>query len=245
MPWVRGYTLLDRRPVWLPAELVFLGDLGDPRSTRIGYATSSGMACAESLEQGLARALCELLERDAFMIVWANRLSLPALDLASDPDLEELERRLFAPTGLNYVAIDLSVFHRLPTVLGVVRAPAWCPGALGVGAGTAPTVKRAVWKALSEAFASRSAGPKLSVLDRGHEYGPEGAGVASFEDHIAYYADHDRAEAAGFLDASRERLPVAAVPRLPGDCAVEHLDGALRSRRRGRVDRVRRRRDGA
>ncbi len=224
VPWVRGYALADRSPAWLPAELVFLGDVGDQGATRIGYATSSGMACAESVEQGLMRGLCELLERDAFMIVWANRLSLPALDLASDPQLEELDRRLFAPTGLSYVAIDLSVFHRLPTVLGVVRAPAWCPGALGVGAGTAPTVKRAVWKALSEAFASRSAGPKLSMLERSHDYGPEGAGVASFEDHIAYYADHGRAEAAAFLDASTERSPVAAVPHLPGSSAAEHVE---------------------
>jgi len=224
VPWVRGYSLPDRSPAWLPAELVFLGDVGGSGSPRIGYATSSGMACAETLEQGLMRGLCELLERDAFMIVWANRLSLPVLDLTSDPQLEELERRFFVPTGLDYAAIDLSVFHRLPTVLGVVRAPTWCPGALGVGAGTAPTVKRAVWKALSEAFASRSAGPKLSVLERRHEYGPEGAGVVSFEDHIAYYADHRRAEAAAFLDASSERIQVAAVPPLPGNSPAEHVE---------------------
>jgi ribosomal protein S12 methylthiotransferase accessory factor len=221
--WVRGHSLADGRGAWLPAELVFLGDVADSGSARIGYATSSGMACSESVEQGLVHGLCELLERDAFMIVWANRLSLPALDLTSDPELAELERSFFAPTGLSYVAIDLSVFHRLPTVLGVVRAPAWYPGALGVGAGTAPTVKRAVWKALSEAFASRSAGPKLSVLERRGEYGPEGAGVVSFEDHIAYYADHRRAGAAAFLDASGERSSAASVPRLPGDSAAEHL----------------------
>src|SRR5665213_1931383 len=180
VPWVRGCSVADRSPAWLPAELVFLGDLGNSGSTRIGYATSSGMACAEILDQALMRGLCELLERDAFMIVWANRLSLPALDLATDPELAELERRFFAPTGLSYAAIDLSVFHRLPTVLGVVRAPVWCPGALGVGAGTAPTIKRALWKALSEAFASRAAGPKLSVLEHRPEYGPAGAGAVSY-----------------------------------------------------------------
>jgi ribosomal protein S12 methylthiotransferase accessory factor len=223
VPWIRGCALPDRSPAWLPAELVLLGDTSDARSSRIGYATSSGMACAETLEQALVRGLCELLERDAFMIVWANRLSLPLIDLSSDPALGKLERLLFAPTGLQYAAIDLSAFHHLPSVLGVVRAPAWCPGALGVGAGTAPTLERAVWKAFSEAFASRSAGPKLDVLDRGREYGAEGAGVVTFEDHIAYYADHDRAHAASFLDASAERTPADAIPTLAGATAGEHV----------------------
>jgi ribosomal protein S12 methylthiotransferase accessory factor len=223
VPWIRGWTLPDQAPVWLPAELVLLGDAAGAQCSRVGYATSSGMACAETLEEALVRGLCELLERDAFMIVWANRLSLPRIDLSSDPELEELERRLFAPTGLGYAAIDLSAFHGLPSVLGVVRAPAWCPGALGVGAGTAPTLERAVWKALSEAFASRLAGPKLEMFERGRDYGPEGAGVVTFEDHIAYYADHDRANAAAFLDASDERTSTSAIPALAGGSPGEHI----------------------
>jgi ribosomal protein S12 methylthiotransferase accessory factor len=223
VPWARGYSLRDHSPVWLPAELVYLGDAVTEGAVRIGYATSSGMACAETVEQGLVRGLCELLERDAFMIVWSNRLSLPVLELASDPQLAELDRRFFAPTGLSYAAIDLSIFHRLPTVLGIVRAPVWSPGAMGVGAGTAPTIDRAVWKALSEAFASRSAGPKLAVLERRGEYGPNGVGVVTFEDHIAYYADHHRAEAAAFLDASSERSSSGSVPPLPGNSPTEQI----------------------
>jgi ribosomal protein S12 methylthiotransferase accessory factor len=230
VPWVRGYSLLDRRDAWLPAELVFLGDIAaDASATRIGYATSSGMACAETIEQGLVRGLCELLERDAFMVVWANRLSLPRIDLTSDRRLAELDRRFFAPTGLSYAAIDLSVFHRLPTVLGVVRAPRWCPGALGGGAGTGPTLDRAVWKAFSEAFASRSAGPKLELLDGKRTHGPNGAGVVTFEDHIAYYSDHDRAEVAAFLDASSECTSAVSIPSLPGNSPADHIS-ALCSR---------------
>ena len=95
------------------------------------------------------RGLCEVLERDAFMIVWANRMSLPRLDWSAHEQIEALDRALFAPLGLDYAAIDLSAFHGLPMVLGVVRAPAGCSGALGVGAGTAPSIERAWWKALA------------------------------------------------------------------------------------------------
>ncbi len=221
VPWVAGTSIPSGRPVMLPAELVFLGDAVGPGGTRIGYATSSGMACAREPGDALARGLCELLERDAFMIVWANRLSLPRLDWSADVRISSLDRRLFAGLGLDYVAIDLSAFHRLPSVLGVVRAPAGCQGALGVGAGTAPTMERAWWKALSEAFAARSASAKLALLAADDS---EDAGeVNSFEAHILHYADHDHAGAASFLTSGADSVPVASVPTLEGASHDEHV----------------------
>jgi ribosomal protein S12 methylthiotransferase accessory factor len=210
VPWVPGWSIGDGREAWLPAELVFLGDLL-PSSPRIGYATSSGTACSASRNDALARSLCELLERDAFMIVWANRLSLPMLDTSTDGRLSVLDTRLFAPTGLTYSAIDLSRFHGLPSVLGVVRAPESVPGAVGVGAGTAPTLQRAWWKALAEAFSARSAGAKLALLGQSAD---DPAGVTTFEGHVLHYADHARAQATAFLDSSEERVAASAVPEL-------------------------------
>jgi ribosomal protein S12 methylthiotransferase accessory factor len=221
--WVEGLSLPDRVPCWLPAELVFLGDTVVSGCRRIGYATSSGMACAETIDDALVRGLCEVLERDAFMIVWANRLSLPLLEWSGEPRFVELDHRLFVATGLEYAAIDLSGFHRLPSVAGVVRAPAGVPGALGVGAGTDPSLERAWWKALSEAFAARAAAAKLALLDPGRKYGPRGAGVVSFADHIAYYANAGRAKATSFLDESPERSPVSGIPALEGASPAGHV----------------------
>jgi len=214
--WVEAASLPDGSPAFVPAELVYLADvsLGE---RPIGYATSSGTACAESREHALERGLCELLERDAFMIVWAARLSLPLLDWTASPELVRLDTRYFAPTGLAYKAVDLSPVHGVPSVLGVVRAPRGFPGALGVGAGTAATVERAWFKALSEAFGARSAGAKLAVLEEANGYGPFGEGVRTFEDHILFYADDERAAAAGFLDAGAGRTPASAVRPLAGE----------------------------
>jgi ribosomal protein S12 methylthiotransferase accessory factor len=213
--WVAGRKQPRGERAWLPAELVFLvsGALDGERP--IGYATSSGTACGETPKAAVARGLFELLERDAFMITWANRLALPLLDWSADTSIGELDRRCFAPTGLSYAAVDLSCFHGVPSVLGVVRARGRCPGALGVGAGTASTIERAWWKALVEAFAARAAGAKLALLDPGTE------SIASFEGHIRYYADERHAEAAGFLDANRERTPTAAVAPLGAEVVEE------------------------
>ncbi|HEY4347135.1 MAG TPA: YcaO-like family protein [Gaiellaceae bacterium] len=226
--WIEGWSLPAGTPALLPAELVYLGDPG-LTDGRIAYSTSSGLACGGSVAETVLRGLFELLERDAFMIVWANRLSLPLLarpdrDAAMEAGLDAFDR-----TGLDYAAVDLSCVHEIPIVLGVVRGPASLSGALGVGAAAASTIDRACWKALSEAFATRSAGAKLELLGRTPELDGRRGGVSSFDDHIAYYAGHERARATGFLDASPLRSCRAAIPDLEGETLDERI-GALCAR---------------
>lgn len=228
IPWVAGWSLPDRHEAWLPAELVFLADTRIGGGSRIGYATSSGLACASTRDEALVRGLCEVLERDAFMIVWSNKLSLRRLDWSDDARLAELDARLFAPTGLGYAVVDLSVFHCLPSLLGVIRAPAEHPGALGVGAGTAPTLERAFWKALSEAFSARSAGAKLALLDDRASGTGGPTSLSSFEDHIHYYADASRAAAAAFIDASPERVSARSLAPLEGETPAQHIAALCR-----------------
>lgn len=220
--WVDGEQLPGGERAWLPAELVFLGPAGAPRERPIGYATSSGLACADRRDESVVRGLCEVLERDAFMIVWANRLSLPVLELGG-ARLEALEEP-FRRTGHAYAAVDLSPFHGFPIVLGVVRARDGFLGALGVGAAAAASPERAWWKALAEAFATRAAGAALTILAGGV---PPGA-VVSFEDHIRYYADGSRAAATAFLDGSGRRTPLEWVPVLEGDTPSEQIEALCR-----------------
>lgn len=214
--WVEGCELPGGSPAYLPAELVYLGAATPPGTATVGYATSSGLACGETPLETRLRALFELLERDAFMLVWAARLSLPLLD--GGPLAGSFER-----TGLMYSAVDLSAFHRVPTVLGVVRAPTGFPGAVGVGAAAAPTVERAWWKALAEAFACRSAGAKLALLEAGAD-SSAGLGVATFEDHIVRYADHANACATAFLDAGPARPASDEVASLEGSGEADWLE---------------------
>ena len=126
---------------------------------------------------------------------------------------------VFDRAGLGYAAVDLSSIHRIPCVLGVVRAPEGTPGALGVGAAAAPTVERAWWKALAEAFSARTAGVKLTLLEPDADERP----VVSFEDHIRRYADHRHAASTAFLDAGSDRVPLESVPPLEGESPEELL----------------------
>jgi ribosomal protein S12 methylthiotransferase accessory factor len=229
---VRGWSLADGAPAWLPAQLVYLPVVGPGGEPPIGYATSSGVACAATPERAVATALYELVERDAFMLVWASRLSLPLLDWSGDPELRRLDERYFACTGLRHSAVDLSVFFGVPVVLGVVHGLEGRLGALGVGAGCAATVQTAWRKALAEAFDVHAHVRDALVRDPGLARGAAEE-IGSFDDHIFFYGAPERARAASFLDASSVRRPVADVTPLPDlddHGQVGELVGRLASR---------------
>jgi ribosomal protein S12 methylthiotransferase accessory factor len=217
--WTRGFGLPDGEPALLPAQLVYLSDAYGPEPVRIGASTSNGLACHATLPEAVLSGLLELVERDAFMIVWSNRLSLPLLAWDGDEELRTFEVRYLAPTGLRYAAVDLSPFWGVPTALGVVRGDEPESAALGVGARAAATVHEAVWKALDEACRVHAWATALLSRHAEREFAPDFSDVRDFDDHVHYYADHARAEAAHFLDASGETRDVADVEPLPGEAA--------------------------
>jgi ribosomal protein S12 methylthiotransferase accessory factor len=190
---------------------------------RIGYATSSGLACGSTLEEAVLTGLLELIERDAFMLVWHNRLSLPVLDWQGDTELERLDRRYFEPSGLRYSAVDLSVFLDVPTVLGIVHGNPGELGALGVGAASAATVHVAWRKALAEAF-SVQRWVRDQALERPERMDVPATAIRTFDAHTLYYAAEERAGRAAFLDASPERRHTHDVAPLEGANVLELIE---------------------
>jgi ribosomal protein S12 methylthiotransferase accessory factor len=131
LSFVEGFALDDGRPAFLPAQLVYLhyGRSEPP----IGYPTSNGLACGPTLAEAVLAALLEVVERDAMMLVWANRLSLPRLTWLQDPAIRAVDSVAFAPTGLRYTAIDASAFFGVPAAIGVVRGSDGDRAAIGIG----------------------------------------------------------------------------------------------------------------
>ena len=225
LAWVDGIALPDGEPVLLPAQLVYLEvPAGDPH---VAVPTSSGLACGRTFDDAVLAGLLELAERDAFVLVWSNRLSLPLLDWRADAELVALAERYFAPAGLDYTAVDCSCFLDVPVALGVVHGPTGELGALGVGAAAASTSGEAWWKALGEAFAVRR-----WARDSGFEHALDEPfsewEIQSFEQHVLWWADPDRADRAAFLDASGERRPVDGIQPLEGDDAWSRIDAICR-----------------
>jgi ribosomal protein S12 methylthiotransferase accessory factor len=225
--WVEGFELPRGGRALVPAQLVFLNDAYGTEEERIGSSTSNGLACGATLDEAVLGALFEVVERDAFMIVWSNRLSLPRLCWEDDDELLDFEARYLAPTGLHFRAIDLSAFWGVPTVLGVVRGGEHAGAALGVGAGAAATIQQAVRKSLDEACRVQAWAADLAFLDPGRLFAPNCSDIRDFDDHVHYYADPERARATAFLDAGAEVRRVAEVARLPGESVAARIEAIV------------------
>jgi ribosomal protein S12 methylthiotransferase accessory factor len=217
LSFVEGFSLADGRPAFLPAQLVYLHyGRSDPP---IGYPTSNGLACGPTLVEAVLAALLEVVERDAMMLVWANRLSLPRLRWLDDPAISALDARAFVPTGLRYAAIDASAFFGVPAAIGIVHGAAGDRAAIGIGAGCAPNIGDAWRTSLAEAFAvhrwlrgllADAPAPIERVED-----------VRTLEDHTLFHGTPERAGGLAFLEASCEERSTTDVPAVPGDTPGE------------------------
>lgn len=219
LAWIEGVSLPERRPAWLPAQLVHLA--GHESESPVCRTTSSGLACHASAAEATLAALLELLERDAFMITWKARVSWPVLDWRGHERLTEFERAFLRPTGLHWRAVDLSAFWDIPIVAAVVRGGE----TLGVGAAAAVTIDRAVTKALDEAarvrtwaFALRAHGQVTPIAEE----------IEEFDDHVRFYADPRNTASVGFLDGSPRRRRVESVPTIRGKTAEARIETICR-----------------
>ena len=198
--FVEGFALADGRPAFVPSQLAYMSGWF-PDEAKIGLSTSNGLACGATLEEAILAALYELIERDAVMLAWKNRLSLPVLDCSHDEAIMAIDRRVFASTGLRYRVLDGSSFFDVPVAIGVVHGASGERAALAIGGGAGATISVAWLKALAEAFGVRR-WLSLQTLEDPDRPLPEPNDVKSFDDHMLFYGRHDRAALASFLDAS-------------------------------------------
>ncbi|MGZ4291932.1 MAG: YcaO-like family protein [Gaiellaceae bacterium] len=223
LAWIEACSLPEAEPAFVPAQLVFLGWTPRPGEARIARSTSNGLACGASFEEAVLTGLLELLERDAFMIAWKARLSLPRLSWTCDSALAMFEQHYVRPTGLRVAAIDLSAIWKVPTVLGVARSAVSGEAPIGVGACAAIDVERAVEKALDEAVRVRSWARSIRAEDPTGERAPDADEIRYFDEHIRYHAYEHHAAGADFLDAATETRNATDVHRVAGGTPRDHI----------------------
>lgn len=226
--WVPGIDLASGEHTWLPANLVFLSAPSTESTGCIGYATSNGLAAGCTWDEAALSGLLELVERDGFCITWHNGLSMPQIDPASDPEISAFFDRHVRPTGLPVALVDLSRFSQVPAVLAVVRNEDSHVAPIGLGAAAAGDPRRAIIKAVIEAFQTREwiraeqrAG---TVLPPDTDFAAE---IRTFDDHIRLYAGPELIEHTRFLDASGDRITVDDMPAVPGERPRHVLRGVL------------------
>ena len=222
--FAEAVDLADGATAFVPAELAYMSR-PESGGKPIAYSTSSGLACGPSLEEATLAALLEVIERDAMMLVWKCRLSLPLLEWHADAELQAIDQRFFARTGVRYSVVDGSCFFGVPVAISVLHGPPGCGAALCVGAGAAARIQTAWLKAVAESFGVYRWLRSPAADETSWPVHPDA--VESFDDHMRYYAGEEHAALAEFLDASEQRRSTVSVPELEGTTPCEQIDEIL------------------
>ncbi len=79
--WVKGINLLNNEPVLIPGQLIFVPYIYQETEPLIISPISTGAAAGQTYEDALYRGICEVVERDSFMITYLNKLPCSKINL--------------------------------------------------------------------------------------------------------------------------------------------------------------------
>jgi len=211
---------------WVPAEFVFnpkaLPYLQGATPPLAGASTSSGMAAFPTLAGAMERGLLEIIERDAFMVLWLTHRATTEIDRASLPQTLRTRVDALKEAGVRVAFRDISL-DSVPVILAFGQCVHKHFTAVTTAA--AFSAERAADHALTELEASVSA----ALLQDDGLPTPTPESVMSPEDHGCLYAQRRYFRRADWLAAPGEKSSLTEVernrPRL-----VDRLTAALNER---------------
>lgn len=209
--WTRGCWLDGGEPVWLPALPTYF-NFQVCRQEQFCQVTSNGLAAGARLDDACLRAVCELVERDAFMLTWLGRR--PGQKILPDGTLDlgthEVMRQL-TEWGVQVELYLLEAGISIPTVVCLGLGDGQHYPGVTVALAAHPSPRIAVRKAVLE---QGQVGPYTRRLMLRAEHAiprcPEE--VRTLTDHALYYVPRERAELFDFLrNGGGDSVPLAAL----------------------------------
>jgi ribosomal protein S12 methylthiotransferase accessory factor len=199
----------------VPAALVALPYRPDQElgERLIAQPISTGLAAHSTYEDAAVNALCEVVERDAFTIMWQARMTMPRIRLESlDDRARDLVSR-FVRCGHRVTLVNLTLDHGIPTVLAALHSPA--PGAPAVvfAAAADPSARVAIAKSLEELELMRSFARWIRKEGRSSiAAGAASDAVRIREDHVAFHCHAEHADASRFVCSSEDSVDAEELP---------------------------------
>ena len=207
--WINGYSLVHERLSLIPAQIVSgLRPKEVPpekKEPRIRERITTGLATHSNKTEALLGGALEVIERDAFMIMWLNKLSLPQIahdDISRDNTAlkELLERCTRYQLSVHFVHLitDAPAY----AIMAIVRDPHMqTPIEVGLSAHT--HASHAAEKALLEALRARTNARGRIRAQAGKPFTKKASEINFGERHI-YWADPSRLSTIDFLTSGEE-----------------------------------------
>jgi thiazole/oxazole-forming peptide maturase SagD family component len=147
--WFPGFDLLNGGSKLLPAGCVLMWYSFPSGEREYARADTIGCGSGRTLDDALAHALLEWIERDAMAIWWYNRVQRPAVNLESFEMQELLDiRDDFDRIGRDLFLLDCTTDFAIPTYVSVAPRKDGTELLFAGASHLSPRV--AAWKAASE-----------------------------------------------------------------------------------------------
>lgn len=155
--WVEGEDCITKSPIKVPAQLVYLNYARDLGERQLIIPTSTGSASGHSAEESILGGMLELMERDAFMIHYLQKIEGTTIDLSSNALFSEIEKYLarFKLELRTFVLeTDLPVITVMSILLERSDSGAVSPS-MSVGMKCSLSLERAMIGAIEESIQTR------------------------------------------------------------------------------------------
>lgn len=207
--WAWGHSLIDGRKVLVPAQLVHVPykyEMGEPI---IRLPISTGAAAYTERDEALYRGVCEVIERDAFMIHYLNSLSPPVIDLAAsaDDDLRKIDK-MFKRYNLELYVLDVATDIPVPTFVSLIIDRTGVGPAVTISNKTDLNSKKALIGSIEACTRIRSATRYIRYMQRyqdltnakQHEFN-----VRSIQERLIFWSPREMAEKINFFTRGKRK----------------------------------------
>jgi len=228
--WTQATSLTTRQPVWLPACMVYVPYYPFWRQqgeVTITSSISTGQAAGADYRSAVLGGLYEVVERDAFMIAWRNRLSLPRLAIESSPKVAAVYRSRLARDFLEYHLFDMTTDLGIPAIACMVVDHSRQPAMICFGGAANLDPELAALKALVEAAQTRQWARFMGIQKSPVVLQSDFADIDDFEKHVFLYAYGDMHASVQFLLDSPRTRSFEDLPGRAGGNPAKDLREAL------------------
>ena len=155
--WVWGFSLIEEKPKLVPACFVYLPYFFEEKEDHIGPTISTGASCGNSMEEAILYGIYECVERDAFAIMWLNKLPVPGVDILSSKNnkIKKLFEENFLVSDIEYSICDMTLDIEIPTYIALNIGDSNYGTLVGIGCATRLNPEDAIQKVLIEVGQNR------------------------------------------------------------------------------------------
>lgn len=154
--WVEGKSLLSNKNILVPAQLIYVPYVYEHNEVLLQRSISTGAAAGSSIEEALYRGICEIVERDAFMISYLNMIPSPQIDLSSMRDKEfNSIIKTFKRYKLDLVVLDLTTDLEIPVFAAITLDRTGLGPAVSVGLKAGFNLRETIIGAIEESLMVR------------------------------------------------------------------------------------------